>query len=364
MALINKLSAIGDAVRERTGLTDELTLDRMATEIKNIPYPVVEEITITSNGTYSAPVGIDGYDEIIVNTPSIPEEAYEPISGSCDYAFANNRWFWFLDVMGDNIKFENITSASNMFESSDKLTELPLINIKSPSMNKMFASCRNLAEINIAYVGTPTSSTTNAFDSVFSGCYKLRRINGLSDWPAICKGNSIYGLYSTFANCYNLDELVDIPFIYSTYGGNYQFGSAFANCYRLKELIFKTPAEGESNTVPQKSMVLDLTTTGTWINSVTTYLAVPLEKEIKDDATYQAYKDDIDSWTKSWDYSRYNHTSAVNTINSLPDCSATGTSTIKFKGIAGALTDGGAINTLTEEEIAVATAKGWTVALA
>ena len=68
------------------------------------------------------------------------------------------------------------------------------------------------------------------------------------------------------------------------------------------------------------------------------------------------------------DYSRYNHDSAVETINSLPDtseylASAGGTNTIKFKGVAGMKTDGGAINTLTEEEIAVAAAKGWTVSL-
>lgn len=67
-------------------------------------------------------------------------------------------------------------------------------------------------------------------------------------------------------------------------------------------------------------------------------------------------------------FSRYNHDSAVETINSLPDtseylASAGGTNTIKFKGIQGALTDGGAINTLTEEEIAVATEKGWTVSM-
>lgn len=65
-------------------------------------------------------------------------------------------------------------------------------------------------------------------------------------------------------------------------------------------------------------------------------------------------------------FSRYNHDSAVETLNSLPDTSeylatAGGTNTIKFTGYQGALTDGGAINTLTEEEIAVATAKGWTV---
>ena len=67
-------------------------------------------------------------------------------------------------------------------------------------------------------------------------------------------------------------------------------------------------------------------------------------------------------------FSRYNHDSAVETINSLPDTSeyltsAGGTNTIKFKGIQGALTDGGAINTLTEQEIAVATEKGWTVSM-
>lgn len=65
-------------------------------------------------------------------------------------------------------------------------------------------------------------------------------------------------------------------------------------------------------------------------------------------------------------FSRYNHDSAVETINTLPDtsaylASAGGTNTIKFKGYSGALTDGGAINTLTEEEVAVAAAKGWTV---
>ena len=79
-------------------------------------------------------------------------------------------------------------------------------------------------------------------------------------------------------------------------------------------------------------------------------------------ANYAELKDDPDYWTQDVAYSRYNRTSAVETINSLPDASAnTSSHTIKFKGEAGSATDGGAINTLTEEEIAVATAKGWTV---
>ena len=39
MALINKLSNLGNAVRERSGLEQELTLDEMAEVVRNIPQP-------------------------------------------------------------------------------------------------------------------------------------------------------------------------------------------------------------------------------------------------------------------------------------------------------------------------------------
>lgn len=86
---------------------------------------------------------------------------------------------------------------------------------------------------------------------------------------------------------------------------------------------------------------------------------------IKDEASYQALKNNPDSWTTGAAYSRYNRDSAVATINSLPDTSAylATDSTLKanilrLKGIAGSKTDGGAINTMTEEEVAVAAEKG------
>ena len=95
---------------------------------------------------------------------------------------------------------------------------------------------------------------------------------------------------------------------------------------------------------------------------------ITIDKCIYNDETYQALKDDPDNYICGTEaenphyYSRYDKASAIRTINSLPDVSASGgTNTIKFKGEAGLRTDGGAINTMTEEEIAVATAKGWTV---
>lgn len=64
--------------------------------------------------------------------------------------------------------------------------------------------------------------------------------------------------------------------------------------------------------------------------------------------------------------SRFNHKSMVDLINTLPDTSEYiaakgGTNTLKLCRYMGDLTDEGGASNLTEEEIAVATAKGWTV---
>ena len=144
-----------------------------------------------------------------------------------------------------------------------------------------------------------------------------------------------------------------------------------SGCSRLKSLTFKT--NNETPIVPKwKNQIIDLSyhvgyCSSTW--GLTDYNSgLTTATEITDDASYQSLKNNPDSWTNLIQYSRYNHASAVETINSLPDtseylASAGGTNTIKFKGDSGSATDGGAINTLTEAEIAVATAKGWTVTL-
>jgi hypothetical protein len=57
MALTNKLTAIADAIRGKTGKTEEMTLDQMATEIagiqagggQTIPFIIIEEMTSTAS---------------------------------------------------------------------------------------------------------------------------------------------------------------------------------------------------------------------------------------------------------------------------------------------------------------------------
>jgi hypothetical protein len=168
------------------------------------------------------------------------------------------------------------------------------------------------------------------------------------------------------------DEIVGLPIGERTRNWTSNgFNSTFLNCRRLKEMTFALQEDGTPYIVPWKTQTIDLTSAGsggtktdfTGYNS-----GITADKQVTDDATYQALKNDPDWFTLDINYSRYNHNSAVNTINSLPDTSAYlatagGTNTIKFLGAAGSKTDGGAINTLTAEEIAVAAAKGWTVSL-
>ena len=413
MALTDKLSAIGDAIREKTGGADLLTLDQMPIEISNIQGGgTVEELTITSNGTYNPPTGIDGFAPVVVNVPqdgSPPESAFN-ITGDCQYMFYDNHWKWFLDKYRNQITINNIININWMFANSSyeeipfdiinitssssnmsyafyyctSLTKVPKIkftNIPSypPEMGSIFRDCHYLRELPDDYFtsmidnwDTPNkSSSGGGKTSLFDDCYSLRThpdMTCLEQNSAYC-----YLYHYTFQNCYTLDEVSNCPILPAKLTNN-QFNSTFNYCHRLKNMTFRTNEDGSPVVANWKNQTIFLSASVGYANantafSITDYNSgITADKRVSDDATYQALKDDPDYWTTDINYSRYNHDSVVNTINSLPDTSAYltangGTNTIKFKGASGALTDGGAINTLTEEEIAVATAKGWTVSL-
>ena len=142
------------------------------------------------------------------------------------------------------------------------------------------------------------------------------------------------------------------------------FYLTFTRCSRLKDLIFETN-EGVPYTRKWIGQTIDLGNNVGFASSashITGYSSgITNATKVTDDASYQALKDNPDYWTTLKQYSRYNKQSALRTIQSLPDVSGGNSNTIKFLGDSGSATDGGAINTLTEEEIALATSKGWTV---
>lgn len=368
----NTLIGIGDAIRAKAGTTDKIIVSDLADAITNLP---------TGGGG------------------DLPEELFN-ITGSCNYKFSNNNWNDFIELYGNKITSNNITNIANMFENSNLLTEVPfeinmagagesgvncfngcekletapmINNWRVSACNNLFDGCQQLRNIpetfgdnwDYSYINTLTMDLSYLFNS----CFSLRKIpvillNNL--WSNGSTSKSIY--YRLVNSCYCLDELNGLGVSKATLTSN-AFNASFSNCSRLKDMTFAVNEDGTPKTANWKSQTISLTYVGFNLSSYYLYNSgITADKEVKDDATYQALKNDPDWFTRSADYARYNHDSAINTINSLPDTSAYlaangGTNTIKFSGAAGALTDGGAINTLTEEEIAVAAAKGWSVAL-
>ena len=377
------LTSIGDAIRAKAGTTELIAPQNMGEAITNLP----------SGGG------------------DLPEEALI-VTGKCQYRFAHNGWNWFIENYGNRVTTTNIEDMNYMFSYSTKLERIPFAincksnisitleyafnscwnlksipkinNCKPSSFNYLFCSChslRNLPEdfadwFDYSYLDNLTSAYSGSQKGMFSGCRSLRSIPMAFLEHGNPKAYSGYAYFSEgFNSCYALDELVGLPIPYTATWTDSAFYRAFAECNRLKNITFAMP-NGQPYTVNWKSQTIDCSNCVGYASgegNALTYIVksnagITADKLVKDDAAYQALKNDPDWFTWGPEYSRYNHDSAVATINSLPDtsaylASAGGTNTIKFKGAAGSATDGGAINTLTETEIAVATAKGWTVSL-
>lgn len=378
----SNIQAIADAIRGKNGLTNTYKTSEMAAAI----------------------TAIEG------GGGDLPEEALT-ITGDCSYRFANGGWDWFIENYGDRVTTSNITDTAYMFKSS-KVTNIPFeLNFNSSSSyisatyifdscsnlqkipkfnnmkigpsNSMFAGCKMLNKLpddlaawfDWGYHDNLTSGYNGERHNMFAQCFSLRNIP-TSFLEHVNKSiNAGYSYFkSGFNLCCALDELLNLPISYTATWTSNAFYDSFNMCTRLKNLTFKTP-DGQPYIKQWKSQVINLKDSTGYLQKfyykpyILEYNSgITADKEVTDDATYQALKDDPDWFTTKIEYSRYNHDSAVATINSLPDTSAYlatagGTNTIIFNGAAGSATDGGAINTLTEEEIAVATAKGWTVTL-
>jgi hypothetical protein len=385
------LTAIGNAIRGKTGKTELIDPANMSTEIASIEAG-----------------GGGGGD--------LPEEAFT-WTGSISYKGAYNHWNWFLETYSPRITTSGLDGTEYCFYNSDKLTTCPqqfnvtngykfsysfsgckklttcpkirgtLTIANGFNCGDMLKDCRSLRDIEDLFLPEmldgvkdfKVTSTSGPRFPTFYNMYSLRRI---PSWWYKCKVSPESTSYiSAFSNlyrdafqyCITLDEARNIPVVESNTAAQTSdmFSNTFTQCNRVNAITFETNEDGSPIEVKWKSQTINLTAAVGYRVSLLSDLynynsGITLAKQIKDDATYQALKNDPDCWASERDYSRYNHDSAVETINSLPDTSAYlteagGTNTIKFTGAAGSATDGGAINTLTEAEIAVATAKGWTV---
>ena len=374
--------------------------------------PNLTSINITANGQYT-PTDTDGFNEVNVAVEGVPTDADLTITGNCQYKFAYGTWDWVINKHGNRVTTNNITDATSMFLYStvsnipfelnfsqadnhllsfmfyncENLTSIPKINNSIPGkLNYFLQGCHSLRYLpediatwfDWSYVDGLTSQYSGEMTYMFAYCYSLRHVpmDFLAHGnPAIYSGYSIYN--TTFFRCYVLDEILNLPIPHynATWTSNV-FNSTFSSCNRLKNVTFAlNPETNAPYVVRWKNQIINLSASvgyaeGSSSDIVSYNSGITIDKMVRDPGfsthTYEELKNDPDWFAIDVQWSRYNHDSAVATINSLPDTSAYlatagGTNTIKFKGASGSSTDGGAISTLTEAEIAVASAKGWTV---
>lgn len=329
-------------------------------------------------------------------TPTDDELTY---SGNIDYLF-DGRNEWILREFENRILYKNITSTKYAFHNTD-IDTIPDFNISAPShatiyLSNMFqqSTIKQLPRITFdnegCSVGLPFFCNAATYlrevpDDYFQGwiigawgagvftlCSSLRHIPSsfLDMVQTFGKKNTFYGDMQGIGSDYTLDEIINYPVVLKgplTY--NKMASDMCLDCHHLKDFIFRMDDNGKPYIVQWKNQTFRLTSyVGYSVdkNRILNYNSgITADKEVSDDATYQALKDNPDWFTLNKSYSRYNHDSALRTINSLPDCSAYvssgGTNTIIFEAEAGSKTDGGACGALTAEEIAIASAKGWTV---
>lgn len=362
------------------------------------------KISITENGTTTlATAGkyCDRNIEVEAKVLSEDDVVFN-LTGDCSFMFRNAKWDWVLTKHTDRVVCKDITTATSMFYASG-LAKIPItLQFKSNGSGQlnnvegMFDDMENLTELPRIIGLTPST-----VEEMIMRCYRLRSIpeEVYSDWNleyctvasgVFCDCHSLRTLpvkllekankitnsgntwfYKMASKCYSLDEIVDLPIPTNIVATSSMLSDTARYCSRLKRFTFKKN-DGQPYVVSWKSQTLDLSASvgyATNANEITGYNSgITYKTRVTTDAEYASLKEDPDWYTTNINYSRYNHDSAVETINSLPDTSAYlaekgGTNTVKFKGAAGAKTDGGAISNLTEEEIAVAAAKGWTVTL-
>ena len=388
------LTAIGDAIREKTGGTDLIAPGSMPAEIK----------AIVSGG---------GGGEGDCNGLHVPEEALV-LTGDLTSRFQNNGWNWFIEEFGDKITTKNVQATGSMFQGSKKLANIPFdINFDGISgrvMNSMFYECESLLALPAVKNVSP-----GGIKAMFQYCRSLRSIpddwTDTWDWSHIENQTGAYGdgnmsymfyacthlrnlpawtflhqnpyinySYSIFANgfsdCLTLERVEGIRLPAQVTWTSNAFNNTFKNCVRLKSVTFALQEDGSPYVHNIKNQTIDLSMAG-YVNPQCYWNIYVDRDEFPTEAVIDSYdkwatycgEDSLDKgsgngYANNVKWSTFSRKAAKRLFATLPDVTSGSGNTIKLEyDAASELKSQEAMKLLTEEEIAVAAARGWTVSL-
>ena len=197
------LKQIADAIREKAGTTDALAFPQeIADAIAAIQSggATIEPLTVSENGTYTAPDGVDGYSPVTVEVKGSGEELV--ITDFSYFCYNGAR----LDLLG-KIDTSNGTTFGYMFYNCKSITTIPELDTSNgTNFTSMFSGCSAITTI-------PELDTSNgtAFDNMFSSCSKITTIpkldvsNGTTFGNMFSKCSALKNLY-----LYNIRKTIQI----------------------------------------------------------------------------------------------------------------------------------------------------------
>ena len=335
------------------------------------------------------------------------------------FMFKNNDKITDLSDITININSNTSAPINSAFENCINLRKLPTFTMSAGSrvnMNQGSSFLRNCyvleeGEVQKVIYLEPYS---NPQVSLFAYNYNIKNMD-LSNMKLNTWDNS-YWSYNKFVNSEPNLRSLKLPAwnvkqdSEPIMGSSYYLSDLFSEMLMLNSLTFSTNADGSPMKAKVKGQSFNVTGSNSYPCGYSRYdmdnytsskglMSYPDEPLTGDDNVFrdmtgsnttveqiQAGYDRVKNrpnWCSFWDgtvtyngtsvtasrlTSRFNHKSIVEFINTLPDTSeylatAGGTNTIKLSKYQGDLTDEGGVSNLTPEEIAVATARGWTVTI-
>lgn len=225
MALTNKLSAIGDAIRAKTGKSQKLTLDSMVTEInsittgggsgeelllkfceKSLPLnemiqtmkPIQEKVEIISRYLLNG--------KTISNSPSANPESYQPLFNFPIVKTIEERGMSNYMNTVDSFLIDRYTQCTQNLPSLETMNGsyccyfIPIGYLNAPKLKKIGGSAFNQAKLKEVSL----SNITELKDAEFGYCSLLKKAR----FDSLAKINASYYFSGIFYGCSVLETLI------------------------------------------------------------------------------------------------------------------------------------------------------------
>lgn len=197
-------SAIANSIRSKLNTQSTYTPSQMAAAIDSIPVTDIEALSVTDNGTYTAPTGT-AYNPVTVNVSGggggEAEDAIieRTISGAYSNRTAKSIGsyaFGYCSSLAE-ANFPNAKSIGNYaFVYCSRLAEANFPNATSIG-SYAFGSCYHLIRIDISLVSSvPRLVASNAFSSTPIGGYSI----SAGQYGSIFVPASLYEAFQTASN--------------------------------------------------------------------------------------------------------------------------------------------------------------------